>query len=89
MPADRHFESLNSSVFVDTTVRSANNLDTHVSTLIALKNPGVLRLWSDPDGTAVSKPFRLPPPAKALFYNLINAQGVGIGLITRDGVIGH
>jgi hypothetical protein len=54
---------------------SIENSDASVSDYCA-ENPGVLALWPGLDGAAVSKPFRPTPPAKALFSNLINAQGI-------------
>jgi hypothetical protein len=50
------------------------------------ENPEILMLWSGPGGAAVSKPLRPPPPAKALSSNLINAQGISVGLIVCNSL---
>jgi hypothetical protein len=79
------FKILNRLASVATSASNAGNSVVSISAYCA-ENPGVLRLWPDPDGTVVSKFVRPPPLIKALFFNLINAQGVSVGLIIRDGL---
>jgi hypothetical protein len=64
-------------VSIATSICSIENSGAFASAYYA-ENPGVLALWLGLDWTVIDKPFRFPPFAKALSFNLTNVRDIFI-----------